>query len=210
MGKVHIVGHGDHLAKIASRYGFRDPAIVWEHPQNAALKRVRTPDVLNPGDELFIPDMVQKELQLPAGQAHRFVIAASHIKLRLMLRGPVGEPLASTACDLHVDDDVIPITSSPEGRIEVDIPADTRTCKLVLPDREIAVLIGHLDPVEEPSGQRARLSNLGYAIDLIEDNEDLSLRSAVEEFQCDHLGPAGVDGVCGPSTRAKLKEVHGS
>ena len=67
--------------------------------------------------------------------------------------------------------------------------------------------IGHLDPVEEPSGQMARLTNLGYYLGPEGEIDAHQLRSAIEEFQCDHSLP--VDGKCGSQTQAKLKQVHG-
>src|SRR5262249_8508870 len=80
-----------------------------------------------------------------------------------------------------------------------------------LDDVVIPIKVGHLDPVEEVSGQQARLNNLGYFAGPLEgkteeENQALFL-SAIEEFQCDH--GLRVDGICGPQTQAKLKEVHG-
>ena len=71
----------------------------------------------------------------------------------------------------------------------------------------IAIRIGHLDPVEETSGQEARLNNLGYAATGGVEKDPDALRSAIEEFQCDH--GLTVDGICGAKTQNKLKEVHG-
>jgi putative peptidoglycan binding protein/LysM domain-containing protein len=98
----------------------------------------------------------------------------------------------------------------------------------------IPVKIGHLDPVDKISGQIARLNNLGYFTgDLTQaegasasgaddgeragdtnetsgtggSGKDDQFRSAVEEFQCDH--GLTVDGICGPLTQAKLKQLHG-
>jgi hypothetical protein len=69
------------------------------------------------------------------------------------------------------------------------------------------VVIAPLEPVDHPRGQRARLDNLGYV--WIFDDEEAEVPSiyAIEEFQCDHGLP--VDGACGPTTQAKLVEVHG-
>ncbi len=55
-----------------------------------------------------------------------------------------------------------------------------------------------------PSGQQARLDNLGY---FASDGDDDAFKSAVEEFQCDNS--LTVDGDCGPATQAKLKQVYG-
>jgi murein L,D-transpeptidase YcbB/YkuD len=50
--------------------------------------------------------------------------------------------------------------------------------------------------------------NLGYIAGASDDLEDEQLVSALQEFQCDY--GLKVDGVCGASTQAKLKETHGS
>jgi peptidoglycan hydrolase-like protein with peptidoglycan-binding domain len=74
----------------------------------------------------------------------------------------------------------------------------------------IPIKIGHLDPVEEVSGQKARLNNLGYFAGPLEgktEENTAMFLSAIEEFQCDH--GLLVDGICGPMTQAKLRQVHG-
>ena len=76
-------------------------------------------------------------------------------------------------------------------------------------ERTLTLLIDHLDPVSTPSGQKARLNNLGYFAGAMDEDDDVRFRSAVEEFQCERMGKAAVDGVCGPKTQAKLEEVHG-
>jgi hypothetical protein len=73
---------------------------------------------------------------------------------------------------------------------------------------ELGLKLGHLDPVEEISGQVWRLNNLGYRAGDTTDANDSAFKSAVEEFQCDYA--LAVDGICGPNTQGKLKDVHGS
>jgi hypothetical protein len=71
----------------------------------------------------------------------------------------------------------------------------------------VEVKVGHLDPVEEESGQRGRLNALGYeAGDPAKSGDgSLEFRSAVEESQCDH--GLKVDGVVGAQTRKKLQDA---
>jgi N-acetylmuramoyl-L-alanine amidase len=64
-----------------------------------------------------------------------------------------------------------------------------------------------LDPLDEGSGWRVRLNNLGYDAGESDDADNPRLRSAIEEFQCDY--DLTVDGICGPQTQAKLLERHG-
>jgi hypothetical protein len=75
-------------------------------------------------------------------------------------------------------------------------------------DVTIPIKIGHLDPVEEISGQKARLSNLGYITRPLEEVDDTIFDRTVQEFQCDMGLP--VTGECNAATRDKLKQAHGS
>ena len=62
MSSVHTVVQGEHLSGIANKYGFTSYKTIWDHAQNAELKKKRqNPNVIFPGDELFIPDKGQKE-----------------------------------------------------------------------------------------------------------------------------------------------------
>jgi peptidoglycan hydrolase-like protein with peptidoglycan-binding domain len=120
------------------------------------------------------------------------------------------------------------VTTNSHGRIEQSIPIMAERAQLTIKDAQTPVMdvvmpikIGHLDPVEEVSGQQARLNNLGYSagpfLGKTEEENAALFRSAIEEFQCDHFPeprrpdgvPVEVDGICGPKTQQKLKQVHG-
>ena len=72
---------------------------------------------------------------------------------------------------------------------------------------ELDFKIGSLDPIDQQSGQVARLANLGYYRGSLDTVDATELESAVEEFQCDN--GLDLDGICGPATQAKLKDVYG-
>jgi hypothetical protein len=137
------------------------------------------------------------------------------LQLRLVLEDIYEKPIAGAQCDLVIDQDLHHLTTDSVGMIQVDIPAQARQGWVMLRDPQtpfdgemIPFRIGNLDPVEELSGQQARLNSLGYfAAEQIGGKEDEAFRSAVEEFQCDH--GLTVDGLCGSLTQAKLKQVHG-
>jgi hypothetical protein len=60
----HVVAPGECLASIAEHYGFADPAVIYNHPENAALRRERPdPNVLLAGDVVAIPDRKLRELR---------------------------------------------------------------------------------------------------------------------------------------------------
>lgn len=213
MGSYYMVVQGDHISKIAKENGFPDYHTIWDHANNADLKKQRdNPNVLNPGDMLFIPDKEQKEESGNTEKRHTFQVKKDPLKLRLVLEDYLEKPIANASYALLVEGVVTQKTTDGQGHIEQEIPLDAHEATLVLRGDEtpfqdvvIPVKIGHLDPVEEVSGQRARLNNLGYFPGDGTDQE--AFESSVEEFQCDH--GLTVDGICGPITQAKLKKVHG-
>ena len=216
---THIVVQGEHLSSIAKKYGFPTYKLIWDHPQNAALKKERqNPNVIFPGDKLFIPEARQKQVGRSTGQTHRFVLKTDTLKLRLVLEDLYEKPIDNAECELAVDGQVFKLKTDGKGKIEQVIAPDTRAATLTIKDPRtpnngvaIPIRIGDMDPVDKESGQKARLNNLGYFAGPLDgrtaqENQALFV-SAVEEFQCDHS--LTVDGKCGPATQAKLKQVHG-
>ena len=54
---TYTVVQGDYVSRIAAQQGFAGYSKIWNHPNNAELKNLRqNPEVLYPGDVLFIPD----------------------------------------------------------------------------------------------------------------------------------------------------------
>lgn len=205
---VHTVEQGEHLSSIAAKYGFQKVATIWDHPDNAGLKSKRkNPHILLPGDKVVIPDKQRKEESRGTTKLHSFQLAGEKLKLKLALRDINDQPRSAVNCTLIVEKESKPVTTDGDGNITTDIPKTARTGKLVLPDLEIPLLIGHLDPVEEQSGQMARLNNLGYEAGDPQKPDKEIFRSAVEEFQCDQK--ISITGDCDAATQAKLKSVHG-
>lgn len=204
----HIIKQGEHISKIAEKYAFRDYQTIWNHPDNAALKQKRqNPNVLFPGDELFIPEKQVKKVSCATAKKHRFQVQGQKIMLRLVLRNLDSQPVANTPCELQVEGKLYRLTTDGAGLIEQLIPKTAEEGKLKIEGAEVSIKIGHLDPVDELTGWRARLNNLGYNAGTSDDPADPQMRSAVEEFQCDY--ELKVDGICGAQTQAKLKETHG-
>jgi len=215
MSIIHTVQQGEYLSQIAAQYGFRDYKIIWEHPDNAALRKLRkTPNVLMPGDALRIPDKVRKEESCATSQTHRFTLGGGKLFLRLALRDFDNEPLANTKCELQLEGVLIPLVTDGKGLIKIPISATAREAVLTFKDPlapfdlSVPIKIGHLDPVDEVSGQKARLSNLGYITRPLDEVDDTIFARTVQEFQCDF--GLHVTGVCDAATRAKLKDLHGS
>ena len=209
---VHTVQQGEHITRIAGKYGFRDYHTVWDHPQNADLKKKRaSPNVLFPGDSIFIPDKEQKTIDKPTGAMHPFEVNTRKLKLRIVLQDYDNLPLKNQACILEVEGKQQKLQSDGNGLIETEVAADAEEGKLTVPqlDLEYPIRIGHLDPVHEASGWLGRLTNLGYFAPQGDAQvDDLRQHYAIEMFQRDHK--LKVSGNLDDATRAKLKDVHGS
>lgn len=209
----HTVAQGEYLSYIAAQYGFTSYLKIWNHPNNANLKALRkNPEVLHPGDKVFIPELEVRNEGCATDKKHTFRASATPLKLKLVVKDVNNRPVAGKPCQLTLDGVVYDLTTDGSGAIEKTIPTTAREGRLVLKDAsvpidiDLPILIGHMDPVEEKSGQTARLENLGYYAG--DANDEQRYRRAVEEFQRDN--GLTVDGVCGPATQAKLKQVFGS
>lgn len=210
MGIVrHTVVQGEHISRIAEKYGFMRTDTIWMHPDNAPLRAARqSPNVLLPGDVLVIPDKQQKAVSRPTGALHTFVLRTNPLELRLAFLDLKNRPICGAAVTVNFGQ-AAALTTDGEGKVVLTIRRSEPGGDMALPQGTAAVLVGHLDPIDTESGVRARLSNLGYLLGDVEDADDAEeLRFALQELQADYALP--FTGELDDATRAKLAEVHGS
>jgi len=215
MAEYHTVEQGEYLGLIAKNYGFASVSTIWNHDNNADLRGLRkNPNVLLPGDQIFIPDKQTKQVDVTTGQVTRLRVRQDKIVLRLVLDERFGEPLANAECEVSIDGKTKGLTTDADAAVEFEVPLSAQSIEFIMKEEgsrlqgiAIPLKIGHLDPVEVETGQVARLNNLGYFAGPLDQVDEKLLPSAIEEFQCDQ--GLQVDGKCGPKTQAKLKEVHG-
>jgi N-acetylmuramoyl-L-alanine amidase len=213
---THVVRQGECLSSIAKKHGIADWHTIYDDPQNADFKRKRpNPNLICPGDILFVPDLTQKEETGATETRHTFRLVGKPVKLRVLVQDVDGQPLAGKKYELRVGAKVQTGVTGSDGLAEVEAPADAEVGELVVwaddqapdqPDR-LTLKIGHLDPVEELSGVQARLNNLGYDCGPADGVDGERTQAAVKAFQGDQ--GLKVDGIAGPQTQAKLKQVYG-
>ncbi len=81
----YIVQQGDCTSSLAGKSGLFWETI-WNHPQNAELKSKRKdPNILVPGDKIFIPEKELKQVDCASDQKHRFKRKGVPVILRLRL-----------------------------------------------------------------------------------------------------------------------------
>lgn len=183
---THTVEEGDCVSSLASDFGLLRETI-WNHPQNQALKNLRKdPNILLPGDLVFIPDVSPKELSVPSDEAHVFKTKCQREILRIVIEDEEGNPRAGAKYSLEFGNVVKKGTLGSDGLMSITISAKAKEASLTVGDakdehgiQEYRLFLGHLDPISDLRGVQQRLNNLG--------------------FDC---GP--VDGMMGPLTQAAL------
>ena len=205
----HTVQAGECLSTIAHRYGFADWRAIFAHEENSSLRAKRpNPNLLCPGDVVFVPDRRSKKVEIATGRTHRFVLKQQSPMLVLVLRAK-GGALARRKCQVDDDGLVQALTTDDNGRIEVPLRPASRTVKLSiegLPE-EILLQLGHLDPVTEVTGVQARLLALGFYQGAVDGQAGLATRRALREFQyASELEPSGD---LSPETEHALTKAYG-
>ena len=210
MAQYHKIGQGECLAVLAKQYGFTDYHAIWDDPKNAQLKSKRqNPNILAPGDILFIPDKKDKEESRGTSQAHSFQVGDAAVKFRTIIKDAKDRPLANAKYTLTLPGQMFTGVTGSNGLLEHPLPLDAETGTLALTDLGITWTLnfGHLDPVDTIQGVQGRLKSLGYDPGAVDGTENDGLTAALKAFQKAHSLP--VDGACDSATKAKLQEKHG-
>jgi hypothetical protein len=206
----YTVRDGDCISSIAVDYGFF-PDTLWNHPKNSELKQKRKdPNILLPGDVVFIPDKTLKEVQKSTDARHTFKRKGVPEILRLRMLDEDGYPRANVPYRLDIDGRLIEGTLNAEGALEVPIPPNARNGLLILGSEgqeQYTLALGHLDPVETAPGLIARLRNLGYNCGW--DNTEIGDRTREALFEFQKANQLQETGEPDDATRSKLLELHG-
>ena len=188
MASVHTVQAGDCLLSICHQYGFNDWKVLYDHPANAQLRKMRPdPHMLVPGDRVVIPERKAKVLEVASGKTHVFKVKTMKTRLRLRVHEHVEGMPSSGTYQLDVEgmrrrhEGVI----GDDGLLDVEIPAAAQHGTLtVLQDGKVINVfhleLGGMAPPDTVAGVQARLKHLG--------------------LDC---GPS--DGILGPRTRQALQ-----
>jgi N-acetylmuramoyl-L-alanine amidase len=208
MAKTHTVKSGDCISSIAFENGFF-PDTIWNHPENAALKADRVdPNVLLPGDQVFVPDKTEKQELCVTNKRHVFrrrgVPQFVKIQMRFMEK-----PWANLEYTFVVGNERRAGKTNGDGWLREPIPPNAKMATLILYDgTEYQLELGTLRPADEIVGVQDRLKNLGYYHGPASGTLDEETRIAISDFQRTHeLAETGeVDG----QTRKLLQELTGS
>ncbi len=218
--RPYVVRQGDYLTQLAHRRGFSAEA-VWNDPLNDALRQKRaSPDILQPGDTLHLPDARERwnPLPLAIGSENHFMASIPTVEIRLVLQRADGTPIANKRfCVDGMGPQPFDGTTDAIGLALFPVPVHVREVDLLLEEEGLhyRVRIGHMDPPDEQTGAIKRLVHLGYLQPLdfneLEPFADV-LREAITAFQEAHRDAQGlqVTGTLDDATRDALVQAHGS
>lgn len=203
----YTVGLGDSIPSLAHDNGHFWETL-WDHSENAELKAKRkNPNILFPGDEVYIPPIRVQDHKGSTDTRHKFVRKGIPAKLKMQLF-LLGEPRRNEPYTLILDDEIIHGTTDGDGNLEHFIKPNSKGGILRLNGgkEEYPVRVGHLNPIDTISGIKQRLNNLGYNCGNESNEIDDLLTQALVQFQGDHdLEPTGeIDA----ATRGKIESVH--
>jgi Putative peptidoglycan binding domain len=218
MGLYYTAKQGDCLSSIAEEYGFVDYKSIYLAPENESFREKRpNPNIIFPGDILFIPDRTSTEFPRPTDQMHLFCLKREKVYLRICLEDDLQQPFRNKRYRLRVGHARFQGTTDARGMVEKRIsPRDSEGEITVFPLENdpsdpgytFQLNLGHIDPIDETSGVDARLINLGFGPP---DHQDTGLSDeersqALKAFQ-DRVG-LDVNGQPDETTRRKLSQLH--
>lgn len=199
------------MASIAARYGVGMEALLDREGNRALVDTRGSAHILLPGDIVDVPEQPARHADFSSGGTRRFRAHVPKTKLRLALHDHEGNAAANKRFELHLPGARRPIegTTDGDGKLDVEVPVTHRTGTLLLwldgeEPLKLPLLIGHLDPKDEASGVRHRLTNLRYDVG----DGASGLAVAVRAFQAAESLP--VTGVVDDATRDRLVERHGT
>lgn len=210
---------GEYLAEIAARLGC-DPQVIWGDAANAKLRELRGDgSILAPGDVIEVPSPSKPRwLAVSVGATNRYVATIPRVNVSFKLSFD-GEPCVGEAYTVLGTDPDQKGTTDAAGTVKftASVRLGTAIVRLEGKGIRIPVRIGHLDPLDTPSGLAQRLRHLGYlspGIDFSDHDDgaladllDQVVAESVAEFQDD----AGLErtGTVDGATVSALKERHG-
>lgn len=208
----HKIHQGECIDSIAAARGLL-PETIWDHPNNAALRKSRRddPNVLMPGDQVFIPLPRRRQEACATTLQHRFRMKRPRRELCIVFVNHLDEPRDGLPYLLEIDGTKITGDTTAAGEVKTRIAPDACRGELtLLPGTEweerYDLQLGHLDPVSEISGAVARLCNLAYWHDLDTRELDETLQEAIEHYQRDH--GLAISGELDDATHDSLRKEH--
>ena len=204
-GRTYIASSGDSIPSIAKDAGFFWQELWDLNPELQSLGR--DPNILQEGDEVFIPNLREKWASCGTESKHTFKRIGDPIKFKMTLKR-LGEPRKNEKFVLQIGEERLEGQTDGSGRLEVFVPGNERRGLLSLRDgKEVYdIQISRLDPIETLTGIQQRLNNLGYYCGSEDGELSPATVDALRRFQEKH--ELTVSGEPDGETKGKLGSLH--
>jgi hypothetical protein len=208
----HTVKQGECIMSIAEDHGFLWETI-WTHANNSRLKELRgDPNILFPGDIVFVPDRAPRIEPKPTDQHHKFVKKNPPAQVRLRLLDVKRQARPNLEYTATVDANICNGQTDGDGYLTLTVPPNARQLTLRVIEgastEEYTLPLGFIDPVDELTGNQQRLINLGYACGSELGTPGDLTRAAIRAFQQEK--ELEITSEFDDATRQALEEMHGS
>ncbi|MFO0548520.1 MAG: type VI secretion system tip protein TssI/VgrG [Polyangiaceae bacterium] len=208
----YVVRRGDYVGKLAFIHGF-DEEKIWNDPKNKDLKaRRKDPTLLLAGDILHFPRSVRQGEPLTKGTKNEYKAKVPKTTARFTYEDR-GGPWADVEYVIQGLGAETKGKTDKNGTVVVEAPLHVREVRIAFPSKRMVfpVMIGDLDPIEEPTGLYQRLEHLGYVPTqgevISEGDVDARLKDGLARFQKKSgLAPTGA---LDDATKKALHEAHG-
>ena len=212
---MYTVVQGDCLSSIALQFGYADWRNIYNDPANASFRQLRpNPNLIYPGDEIFIPDPEADPEEAPTDAWTEFKIDSQKTFIRVRMMDGNNAAFSGKKYQLDVNGTISEGTTGGDGMIEKEIPANATAATLTVwfdndtskPGVVWNLNMGSLDPWDTVTGVQARLKNLGYDPGPIDGDIGPLTTAALRGFQSSQN--LTVNGTADSATKNKLKELH--
>ena len=207
--RTHKVGKKECLASIAWQYGFQSWKTIYDDPANEKFRAKRpNPNVIQEGDELFIPDKESKETDGATDAKHKFKVKKDSWLFRVELLDEMMKGQEDVPYTLEIEGiDPIEDMTGANGLIELLIPAQAERGTLFALGNQIDLHFAGLNPIRQVSGVQQRLNNLGFNSGPVDGIPGPKTRKALAAFQATQpdLKPTGL---LDDDSLRRLIEIH--
>lgn len=217
MATQHIVKQGENLGKIAKQYKIADWKDIYLHPSNADFRKKRpNPNIICPGDMIFIPESKSQKVTVRTGSSHRFVVCRAYQELKLKLVDDDLKPLPDIKACYDVGQGEQITATDQQGLITIQVAdPDLKSLNLKLyagddpevPSHTYDVKLSYLDAADTLAGLQGRLNALGFDCGVVDGIYGKQTKAGISGYQR-HKGMV-VDGQASAAVYAAVAKDYG-
>jgi hypothetical protein len=207
MAVNYQVKQGDCIFSIAFEHGFFADTI-WNHPNNEDLKEKRKdPNVLMPGDTVYVPDKRPREYSEATNQVYKYRCKNTPKTFQIQFKY-LDTPIKNIDYKLTIDGKEFDGKTDGEGWLKQSILPNAKLAKVTFADgTEYDLKLGDLDPVEEIFGVQQRLGVLGLYSGNCGGKLDDETKASIKVFQ--FTNDLEISGEADEKTKSLLEKLVG-